>query len=132
MRAIAQTISYEVCIIFFFLLFIIYVIDFNLFSFIKNQKYFRFLIINFIIGYILLIIFFAETNRSPFDFAEGESELVSGFNVEYRRGGFVLIFLTEYSRILYLSILFCLIILCNFYFHFYFFLKIVFISFIFI
>jgi len=132
LRAIAQTISYEVCIIFFFLLFIIYVIDFNLFSFIKNQKYFRFLIINFIIGYILLIIFFAETNRSPFDFAEGESELVSGFNVEYRRGGFVLIFLTEYSRILYLSILFCLIILCNFYFYFYFFLKIVFISFIFI
>lgn len=118
--------------IFFFLLFIIYIIDFNLFSFINNQKYYRFLIMNFIIGYILMIIFFAETNRSPFDFAEGESELVSGFNVEYRSGGFILIFLTEYSRILYLRIFYCLIILCNFSLNFLFFLKISFISYLFI
>ena len=45
----------------------------------------------------------AETNRTPFDFAEGESELVSGFNVEYRRGGFALIFLAEYARILFIA-----------------------------
>ena len=44
----------------------------------------------------------AETNRTPFDFAEGESELVSGFNVEYGAGGFALIFIAEYARILFL------------------------------
>jgi NADH-ubiquinone oxidoreductase chain 1 len=44
----------------------------------------------------------AETNRSPFDFAEGESELVSGINVEYSSGGFAILFIAEYARILFI------------------------------
>lgn len=47
----------------------------------------------------------AETNRTPFDFAEGERELVSGFNIEYGRGGFALIFIAEYGAILFLRLL---------------------------
>jgi len=45
----------------------------------------------------------AETNRAPFDFAEGESEIVSGFNIEFRGGLFAIIFLGEYARILFIS-----------------------------
>jgi NADH-ubiquinone oxidoreductase chain 1 len=51
----------------------------------------------------------AETNLTPFDFAEGESELVSGFNIEYGAGGFALIFLAEYASILFMRLLFCVI-----------------------
>lgn len=47
----------------------------------------------------------AETNRAPFDFAEGESEIVSGFNIEYRAGGFALIFMAEYGSILVMRVL---------------------------
>lgn len=49
---------------------------------------------------LLIVIGLAETNRSPFDFAEGESELVSGYNVEYSGPGFVVLFLSEYLSIL--------------------------------
>jgi NADH-ubiquinone oxidoreductase chain 1 len=74
----------------------------------------------------------AETNRTPFDFAEGESELVSGFNVEYSRGGFALIFMAEYARILFMSILFCVLFLGCDVLRFMFYLKLGFLAFIFI
>lgn len=54
---------------------------------------------------ILYTVVLAETNRSPFDFAEGESELVSGYNVEFSGPGFVLLFLSEYLSILFIAFL---------------------------
>lgn len=53
----------------------------------------------------MLVSILAETNRSPFDFAEGESELVSGFNTEYASVIFIILFLAEYMSILFISYL---------------------------
>jgi len=52
--------------------------------------------------FVWLVTILAETNRTPFDFAEGESELVSGFNVEYGGGGFALLFIAEYGNIIFI------------------------------
>jgi len=84
------------------------------------------------LSFIMIISFLAETNRSPFDFAEGESELVSGFNIEYGSGGFALIFLAEYARILFIRIIYRVIFLGGYRFYFIFFLKLGFISFLYI
>merc|ERR1719295_419758 len=73
-----------------------------------NIYFFKFIIFSPIVG-IRLISCLAETNRTPFDFAEGESELVSGFNIEYGRLGFALIFMAEYARIIFIGYIFSLI-----------------------
>jgi len=60
---------------------------------------------------LLLLSGLAETNRSPFDMVEGESELVSGFNVEARSSLFTLIFLAEYLSILFQCALLAILLL---------------------
>jgi len=52
-----------------------------------------------------VVLCLAESNRTPFDTAEGESEIVSGFNIEYGRGLFAVIFIREYGRIIILRFL---------------------------
>merc|ERR1719186_2134424 len=76
----------------------------------QNVYWYKRLIFLPIIG-IWLVSCLAETNRTPFDFAEGESELVSGFNVEYGSLGFALIFIAEYARIIIMGIIFSLLFL---------------------
>lgn len=104
LRAIAQTISYEVRMALVLLFPLFLVGSFNFIEIQERQKniWLAFLIIP--VSLIWLVTCVAETNRAPFDFAEGESELVSGFNIEYGRAGFALIFLAEYANILVMSL----------------------------
>lgn len=111
LRSVAQTISYEVSLALIFISPIFLVGGYNFFYYLLFQDYVWFIFTCFPIILVWFCTSLAETNRTPFDFAEGESELVSGFNVEYRRGGFALIFLAEYARILFIRMLFSVLFL---------------------
>nr|ADZ28504.1 NADH dehydrogenase subunit 1 [Toxorhynchites amboinensis] len=132
LRAVAQTISYEVSLALILLSLIFLVGNYNFLNFFLFQKYIWFIIFCYPLSLVWFASCLAETNRTPFDFAGGESELVSGFNVEYSSGGFALIFLAEYSSILFMSMLFCVIFLGADIYSIFFFLKLVIISFMFI
>uniref|UniRef100_UPI0030019D67 NADH dehydrogenase subunit 1 n=1 Tax=Parotis vertumnalis TaxID=3112173 RepID=UPI0030019D67 len=132
LRAVAQTISYEVSLALILMSSIIMIMDFNMLIFSYYQSLVWFLFLMFPLSMCWFSSSLAETNRTPFDFAEGESELVSGFNIEYSSGGFALIFLAEYSSILFMSLLFVLLYLGGYSFNFFFYLKLSLISFLFI
>nr|ADB93502.1 NADH dehydrogenase subunit 1 [Potamopyrgus antipodarum]AVY52147.1 NADH dehydrogenase subunit 1 [Potamopyrgus antipodarum] len=104
LRAIAQTISYEVsmALILLFPLFMLATLSFIELSESQESIWLSFLMLP--VSFIWFVTCIAETNRAPFDFAEGESELVSGFNIEYGAAGFALIFLAEYANILVMSL----------------------------
>ena len=102
LRGIAQTISYEVSMALILLAALILHKRIDI-SIIKPVTWTILIITPLFIMWFITNL--AETNRTPFDFAEGESELVSGFNVEYRAGMFALIFIAEYINILFISLL---------------------------
>lgn len=104
LRGVAQTISYEVRITLILIRALIVLSSIDLTTITINQHSSIMLIIP-LITILWFITNLAETNRTPFDFAEGESELVSGFNVEYSSGVFALIFIAEYTRILAISMI---------------------------
>nr|YP_009732931.1 NADH dehydrogenase subunit 1 [Diaphorencyrtus aligarhensis]QHU77266.1 NADH dehydrogenase subunit 1 [Diaphorencyrtus aligarhensis] len=105
LRGVAQTISYEVSMILIILVCMILAESMNLNNFMKLQEYFYFFIFNFFMFLVFFVSLLAESNRTPFDFSEGESELVSGFNTEYMSGSFALIFIAEYGMIMFVMML---------------------------
>nr|YP_009947906.1 NADH dehydrogenase subunit 1 [Aclees cribratus]QOH97074.1 NADH dehydrogenase subunit 1 [Aclees cribratus] len=129
MRAVAQTISYEVSLVLILLSYLFLILSFDIFSLMKYQEYIWFIFLMLPLSIMWLVSSLAETNRSPFDFAEGESELVSGFNVEYSSGGFAMIFLAEYASILFMSMACSMLFLGGNLNSFLFFLKVVLVSF---
>nr|YP_009175511.1 NADH dehydrogenase subunit 1 [Phyllomimus detersus]ALG66363.1 NADH dehydrogenase subunit 1 [Phyllomimus detersus] len=111
LRSVAQTISYEVSLALVMLSLVFLVGSYDLLMLVNMQYYVWFVVITFPLMLVWFASCLAETNRTPFDFAEGESELVSGFNVEYSSGSFALIFMAEYTSILFMSMLFCMMFL---------------------
>nr|YP_009027458.1 NADH dehydrogenase subunit 1 [Leptobotia microphthalma]AFN87885.1 NADH dehydrogenase subunit 1 [Leptobotia elongata]AGO21658.1 NADH dehydrogenase subunit 1 [Leptobotia microphthalma]ATG33689.1 NADH dehydrogenase subunit 1 [Leptobotia elongata]WPV76103.1 NADH dehydrogenase subunit 1 [Leptobotia elongata] len=105
LRAVAQTISYEVSLGLILLSVIIFSGGYTLQTFNITQESIWLLVPAWPLAAMWYISTLAETNRAPFDLTEGESELVSGFNVEYAGGPFALFFLAEYANILLMNTL---------------------------
>nr|BBH37266.1 NADH dehydrogenase subunit 1 [Trimma okinawae] len=105
LRAVAQTISYEVSLGLILLSIVVFSGGFTLQTFNTTQEAIWLLIPAWPLAAMWYVSTLAETNRAPFDLTEGESELVSGFNVEYAGGPFALFFLAEYSNILLMNTL---------------------------
>nr|BAU97992.1 NADH dehydrogenase subunit 1 [Protobothrops elegans]BAU98004.1 NADH dehydrogenase subunit 1 [Protobothrops elegans] len=105
MRAVAQIISYEVTLGLIIISLATISGNYSLSSFTEVQEHSWLLFASWPLAMMWFTSTLAETNRSPFDLAEGESELVSGFNLEFSAGPFALLFLAEYTNILLMNTL---------------------------
>nr|ATF28602.1 NADH dehydrogenase subunit 1 [Illinigina sp. EMHAU-15062817] len=131
-RSISQAISYEVSLSLILLSYFFLCDSYSLTSLNCVQSMSWFIFFSLPIFFCWLSCCLAETNRTPFDFSEGESELVSGFNVEYGSGGFAFLFIAEYSSMIFISMFTCLVFLGGNFYSSTFFFKILFICFFFV
>ena len=111
LRSTAQLISYELILSSALLLIILNSASLNLTVIIEMQKsvWFVFLLLPLFVIFVIASI--AENNRAPFDLAEAESELVSGFMTEHAASIFVFFFLAEYASIILMCILISIVLL---------------------
>nr|QNS38450.1 NADH dehydrogenase subunit 1 [Sylvietta virens] len=105
LRAVAQTISYEVTLAIILLSVVLISGNFTLSTIATAQEPLYLIFSCWPLAMMWYVSTLAETNRAPFDLTEGESELVSGFNVEYAAGPFALFFLAEYANIMLMNTL---------------------------
>jgi NADH-quinone oxidoreductase subunit H len=113
-RAAAQTISYEIAMGFTFVGVLIAAGSSNLEQIVMHQQggiWHWYWLPLFPLFIIYLISGVAETNRHPFDVAEGEAEIVAGFHVEYSGPAFAIFFLAEYANMILVSTLAALLFL---------------------
>nr|YP_007624605.1 NADH dehydrogenase subunit 1 [Zanda baudinii]YP_007624618.1 NADH dehydrogenase subunit 1 [Zanda latirostris]AEA36018.1 NADH dehydrogenase subunit 1 [Zanda baudinii]AEA36031.1 NADH dehydrogenase subunit 1 [Zanda latirostris]AYN50492.1 NADH dehydrogenase subunit 1 [Zanda baudinii] len=111
LRAVAQTISYEVTLALILLSTVMLSGNYTMSTLAISQEPLYLMLSSWPLTMMWYISTLAETNRSPFDLTEGESELVSGFNVEYSAGPFALFFLAEYANIMLMNTLTTLLFL---------------------
>jgi NADH-quinone oxidoreductase subunit H len=100
LRSAAQMVAYEVSIGLILIAVLLCVGSLNFIEVVSFQCFTFFLLPFYPLFLMFLISILAETNRAPFDLPEAESELVSGYNVEYAAMGFALFFLAEYSAMI--------------------------------
>lgn len=112
-RAVAQVISYELTLSMVNLIISLFTGGFSYTEIVYAQETIWFVLPLFPLALIYIIIMLAETNRTPFDLAEAEAELVAGYNVEYSGMMFALFFLGEYANMLLLSIIFVIYFLAG-------------------
>ena len=103
MRSAAQMVSYEVSMGFVIVTVLVCVGSLNLNDIVLAQRHIWFAIPLLPLFVIFFISGLAETNRAPFDLAEGETEIVAGFFVEYSAMSFALFFLGEYANMILIS-----------------------------
>jgi len=103
LRSAAQMVSYEVSIGFVIVCVLLCAGSLNLSAVVEAQRHVWFCIPLFPMFIVFFISGLAETNRSPFDLVEGESELVAGFFVEYSSMSFALFYLGEYANMILMS-----------------------------
>ena len=103
LRSAAQMVSYELAMGFVLITVLLAVGSLNLTDIVMAQTKVWFIIPLLPMGIIFMISALAETNRTPFDLAEAESELVSGYNVDYSSMGFALFFLGEYANMILMA-----------------------------
>nr|YP_007316922.1 NADH dehydrogenase subunit 1 [Papio papio]AFX82200.1 NADH dehydrogenase subunit 1 [Papio papio] len=115
LRAVAQMISYEVTLSIILLSVLLTSGSFNLNMLITTQEHLWLILPSWPLAMMWFTSTLAETNRAPFDLMEGESELVSGFNIEYSAGPFALFFMAEYMNIIMMNALTTTIFLGTFY-----------------
>uniref|UniRef100_A0AAU6QCK1 NADH-ubiquinone oxidoreductase chain 1 n=1 Tax=Ophiothrix sp. TaxID=2909811 RepID=A0AAU6QCK1_9ECHI len=105
LRGGAQIVSYEVSFSLIIFPLIFFLGSWNLGMF-PDLSLYCFLFFPFFPLFLMWFIScLAETNRAPFDLTEGESELVSGYNVEFSGGPFALFFIGEYANIIFINVL---------------------------
>lgn len=104
-RAVAQTVSYEISLGLILLCVVVFSGGFNLKVIEGRQKCGWLLFCCLPLFVVWFVSTLAETNRAPFDLTEGESEIVSGYNVEYAGGPFAMFFIAEYAKIILIKLI---------------------------